>query len=510
MGLFGFGNKEKKTKEAINANKSQILMIIQTAQMSCRNGDAASLLRNIQTELQSQGETSDARVLPIDGEILQLLTEANGYMLKNQYPTAITKLNKALSKAIDRHQYCFSGGQMTKEDRKRAEQAKRMMDQISANAQKSRAEELQDQINEKNAELEALQQEFENLRQLNAQNPTNAAIMAQGASVQARITATKRHIDNLTIELNKETADTLVADLAKTNEELVSNRTFTDSEMEVNRAKLQAQNAEMQNTQAQASASLDLLGQGASPFANPFGAADVAAAANPFAASNPFAQSTGAASANPFAAPATGAAQANYGGFNASAVGTADMAREIAKATRALQDSIDAYQDKIDDANDELRDYNAELKPLLERRKNASPSDCLVLDGQIDQVNAKRSGVIYRIKRYRQAAAQLNDKMSLLDKLSAQQDLSATNQRIEQLTNGQFSDFAGLAMFLNDSVKQSNEQLEEIGTAVSVAESEEIFMNSGSGASAALSDASVTKDEDKYAALEQELGMMAR
>jgi hypothetical protein len=63
-------------------------------------------------------------------------------------------------------------------------------------------------------------------------------------------------------------------------------------------------------------------------------------------------------------------------------------------------------------------------------------------------------------------------------------------------------------MYLNDAVKESNEQLEEIGTAVSIAESEEVMMSSASGASAALSDAgALGKDEHKYDSLMADIGM---
>ena len=225
-----------------------------------------------------------------------------------------------------------------------------------------------------------------------------------------------------------------------------------------------------------------------------------------------FADSTGAASSDVFAnstgANATAGKQTQYGGFNASEVGSTTMANDIRRTTQAIKNSLETYDEKIQDANDELADLNAELRPLLQRRQTASPSDCLALDGQIDQLNSKRSSIIYKIKRFRQEQAQLNDKLALLDKLDAQQDLTATNQKIEQLTGGKFADFAGLAMFLNEAVKESNEQLEEIGTAVSVAESEEIMMNSASGISAVLSDAgTLGKDEHKYDALANEIGL---
>ena len=187
---------------------------------------------------------------------------------------------------------------------------------------------------------------------------------------------------------------------------------------------------------------------------------------------------------------------------------SAAMAQDINKTKQSIQQSMDAYNDKMDDLSDDLADLNAQLKPLLLKRKNATPSECTILDGQIDQLNAKRNSVQYTIKRTRQALATLQEQMSLMDRLSTQQDLDATNAKIQQMTGGRFSDFEGLAMFLKDSVSRSNEQLEEIGTASMVADSEEINMNTFSGSSAVFSDTMGNKDEDRYADLERDLGLM--
>lgn len=488
MGVFGlFGNKEKKRREQINATRMQIINLINTIQMSSKDANATALLRAIQTEIQSQGETSEEKVLSLDAEIIQLLTEAHTYILKGQYPTAITKLHKAKNNAIDRHQYCMIGG------RAAAGMPKVNMKELNSGYKKTRAEELQDQIDEKNAELTRLQQEFENLRDLYKANPNDMSIMAKANTVKLNITTTKKTLDALNVELASETSNAAIQEVVATTEALTKGRTYSEDQMEVARSQFQAQNEEMKATQAHSNANMDLLGQSVFGMSDPFAEESTANAFNPFAD-----ESVGTASASN---------QQQYGAFGASAVGTAEMKRDIEKAQQAIEKSMEAYNDKIEDANDELSDFNAELRTLLARRESASPSDCLVLDGQIDQVNAKRSNVVYRIKRYRQAVAELNDKASLLDKLSTQQDLAATNAQIGQLTGGKFNDFEGLAMFLNDSVKESNEKLEEISTAVSVSESEDIMFNSAAGASAALADATTTKDENKYEALKVELGM---
>ncbi|MBQ8429641.1 MAG: hypothetical protein IJX30_06055 [Clostridia bacterium] len=495
-----FGDKDKKNTQINNSNKSQMLAIITQTQMSCRNAEALTLLRNITAQLQGQGETASKEVMTIDGEILKLLTEANTYLLKQQNPTAITKLNRVANLVIDRSQYCMMGGRKTKQDQKLENQAKRAMANVKA-APKTRAEELQSRLDDLNAELEGALKEQEQLKALYEQNRNNAAIIGRAHAVRTKIASLRNQVNATTLELQKESQEAAIIETVAINTELESTRTHNESEMEIARTALESQNQAKVETQAQLAADSALLNQGAAglftddPFADPF--QDMATTANLFG------DTTGT-----MATAATPQAQTQYGAFDASAMGTSSMAKDIKNAQRELENSMNLFNDKIEDANDELQDLNAELRPLLERRRTASPSDCLTLDGMIDQINAKRNGVINKIKRYRQATAQLSDKLSLLDKLDTQQDLTATNAKIAQLTNGKFADFQGLAMFLNDSIKQSNEELEEIGLAASVAEGEEIMMSSSSAASAVLSDTgTITKDEHKYDSIAQEIGM---
>ena len=492
MGFLGLGNKDKKITEANNTNKKQIISMITGIQMNCKNADAITLFRNILTELQSQSETSKKEVIAIDEEIKSLLNDANKYIIKQQYPTVITKLNKVLADAVKRHQYCIAGGTMTKQDRVAAEKAAKLVGKMTSDTKVSRGDELLTQIDEKTAELDALKQEFENLKKLHEQAPSNPSINAQATTVLTKIKSLTTIINNLHIELGKENVDVSVSEVAKANEAMVKGRTFSAEQSEIYRAQIMSQNEQMKATQADTAAGIELLGIATTSTADPFAAETVAAAFDPLAL-------------DPFAVGTKSQAQTQYGAFNSSTIGSMDMANDIKRTAKAIQDSIDTYSDKIDDASDDLEDLNSQLRPLLERRETASASDCLVLDGKIDQLNAQRNGIVYKIKRFRQVVSQLNDKLSLVDKLSTQQDLATTNAKIEQLTNGKFTDYAGLSMFLNDSVKESNDQLEEISTAVNVAESEEILMNSAAGASAALSDAATIKDEHKYDALLKEL-----
>jgi hypothetical protein len=316
------------------------------------------------------------------------------------------------------------------------------------------------------------------------------------------INQTQERINSYEIELQRENTTTGMQQAVEDNAALVQGRTISDDQIDVLGASMDEANEAKRQTMEQTRQNMARFGQ-----LNAFGnVADPFAEGNAFGFADPFAEeSTGGFGAT----QSTGAArQTQFGGFDASAMGTTAMTQDINKTKQSIEQSMEAYNDKIDDAADDLADLNAQLKPLLLKRQNATPSECTVLDGQIDQLNAKRNSVMYSLKRYRQAVATLQEQLSLVERLSTQQDLDSTKARIQQMTGGRFADFEGLAMFLKDSVARSNEQLDEIGTASMVADSEEINMNTFSGSSAVFSDTAGGKDENRYDALMTDLGLL--
>ena len=258
--------------------------------------------------------------------------------------------------------------------------------------------------------------------------------------------------------------------------------------MQVNQDKLAAQNMERAETQASNAAAAAVLNQGA----------------NGLFASDPFAETNQGLfeSVDPFGntVAAPGATQNSFAeGLNMN---------DIKKAIEELDRCQDMYSDKIDDSNDELMDLNAQLRPLLERRRSASPSECLILDSQIDRLNAKRTAVMSAISSYSQASSILSDKAAMVEQLKTQQDLMLTNAKIDKLTGGKFADIQGMAMYINDAIEQGNKKLEEIRMAKAVADATEIEVGSASAIDAVLSDmGGMTKDENKYAMLEASVGM---
>ena len=91
-----------------------------------------------------------------------------------------------------------------------------------------------------------------------------------------------------------------------------------------------------------------------------------------------------------------------------------------------------------------------------------------------------------------------------------QQDLEAVKNRIQQLTGGRYADIEGLSMYLKEAAQKENEELERFGVANSVADSEEINTRTMTGNNSDYMDSVNVKDEDKYAALEAELGLATR
>ena len=506
MGLFG---KNKNDLTSLNdANKQQIISDIGSIMRNSR-GEITAMLKDIQLEIQSHGQSGSEEVLRQDMQIKKLLGEINEAVVKGRDSMVITKLGQVKTAVANRKIHCGAGGQLTKADAKAAKAQAKLEKKLAkknklGEIEQTRTESLQEKLDEENAKLEDLRKTLMALHERHKKNPADQSIVAQATTISMQIKASEAIIQKYTAEIQREGIADIYSSTVQIGETLTQGRTVSNDQMDVLREAMQSQNeamaADVQQNQADMAnfGAINALGA----MGNPFEAANAGAVT--FA--DPFAGLEGAGSA--MGAQSSQARQTQYGGFDASEMGSREMMQDINKTKQSLQQSMDAYNDKMDDLSDELSDLNAQLKPLLIKRETASPSECMVLDGQIDQLNAKRNSVQYTIKRTRQALSTLQEQMSLMERLSTQQDLEATNAKIQQMTGGRFADFEGLAMFLKDSVARSNEQLEEIGTATMVADSEEINMNTFSGSSAVFSDTMGNKDENRYDALKRDLGLM--
>lgn len=488
MGLFDMFNKDKKNTEINNANKQNLISTLTQIGMSCKNVDAQKLIRDITSRLSSQSESSKTELVEVDSKINNLLASANTAVLKGQYATAIIKLYEANEIAIERMQLCPIGGRQVSGSKKAS----------FAKVEETREEQLQKKVEELSAKLTSYQEEKEILKKLNAETPNNAVILSRATTINTKISSTLNQINAVNVEIQREGVAVATIEVSSFADTLVSDRTITDTEMQVNQDKLIAQNQERAETQANNAAAMAALNQGAvGLFGNdPFAETNQGL----FASVDPFGNTVGATAGQ--------TADARYGTFNGNQMTSTAMINDVKKALDELERCQDMYDDKIQDSNDELLDLNAQLRPLLERRRNASPSECLMLDSQIDRLNAKRTAVMSAISSYSQASSALSDKAAMVEQLKTQQDLMLTNEKIDKLTGGKFSDIQGMAMFINDAIEQGNQKLEEIRMAKAVADATDIETGSASAANAVLSDmGGMTKDENKYAMLEASVGL---
>lgn len=511
-----FGGKKKKVKDANDATKNQVLNLIQSVISNCRDSNTAGMLNDLRRELESQGSCETEKGLAYLQQTVQMLNEANTYIVNREFAPAGNRIDKAKSILASRRTECTAGGELTKRDAASARKAEKILGKVKVDKiEESRADELKLELSRAVAERAKREAELKSLfERINAGDWEAQALWD---AAEDMLNGVENRIRNIQHELGEETFRSTMKQIVEQQKEFQGKRTISDDQYDVMREQFQQNQQNMAEEQESLQRDREML-RGSNAAGNSFmnssrfqqmsGNAGAGAGANSFMNSPRFQQMSAGNGAGASAGFGGGAA-ANRG-FGAVSGNRADHSRqlsEIKRAQAALENSQDAYNEKLDDANDELRTLNNQLKPLLLKRRDASPSDCMVLDGQIDQLNAKRNGVQHKIRRYRQALSELAEKMLLMDKFQTQKDLELTEAHLNQITGGQFQDFESIAMYLKEAVKKSNEQLEDIGAANAVADSEEINMNSYSGANAVYSDTAGGKDEDKYSALEADLGL---
>lgn len=506
--MLFFGGKEKKLRNTNDTLKNEVLRQIQTLSMNCRDTMLAGLLNDLRRELESQGTCSTEKGIAYLQQAITFLSEANSYIVQGQKAPAENRLSKAKEVVATRRAECTAGGQMTKRDEKNLKKMQSVASKIKGGTVKeSREDELKLQLSKAIAAKAEKEAEVKKLVERLQKNPNDREAQALWTSAEDAYNKAERTIQNIQNELGIEVFNDMMASLEKEMVDLKKGRTISSEQAEVtmqNVARAQEEaNAEQDQLAANRAKYLGNSAGQSSATSSPLFqqmAGGAGAGANSFANSPLFQQMAGGS-----ASSATGGATS----FNPSAT-TGDYSRqlnEIKRAQSALEQSQETYREKMEEANDELRELNNQLKPLLAKRRSATPTDCLMLDGQIDQLNSKRNSVQHAIRRYRNALAELMEKAQLMDKLEIQKDLESTAANLKRLTGGQFEDFGSIAMYIKEGVQKANEQLEDIGTANAVADGEEINVNSFSGSSAVYTDRTDAKDEDKYSALEQDLGL---
>ena len=464
-----------------------------------RNMQANQKLNDLRKELESQGSSEDKKAFAILRQIQEKIDDAHGYIVDGNTGFAINCISEAIGLAAERRKLCTGTGDLTKRDEKKLRQAEKLMNKYGEEKKtskpKTRVEELRLEREEAIKERDKHRAERERLLKVLAGLPVvDRDIEDEMFEAQRRESEAQARLDDINNEIRIEENARSMHEENRRFAENQSRRTFSQDQMDM----LQQDNAAMnaakeedlrrnlelqQNRNANADRHREMQDQ--------LREASRGQRSASYAQGNPYAQ------ANPYG-----------GGANSNS--PLGSKADINKMISILTQSQEQYNEKLEDASDELRDFDAALRSLLQKRQGANASECLVLDGQIDQLNAKRGKVSHTIKRLRNAIAQLDEQLTLMGKVEFQQDLESMKSRIQQLTGGRYADIEGLSMYLKDAIKAENQALEDLGVGNAVVDSEEITMNSYSGASAAFADATNVKDEDKYAALEAELGLATR
>lgn len=550
MGLFGNKNRDlKKTNQFVI---DQLIEKITNIISESKDFKANDALNNLRSVLRGQAASGSDDSFVFLNEIEKKVDEARKNIVLGRTNNALNLISEAASIATERaSEIQNTGGDLTKRDEKKQRKADKAREKAEAIAAKKKKQtenpELARLQEKKKAAQDEQQYWFEEeqrllgiLRTLPVVDRNIERQMKEAAKKAAQAAQRVNMFDAEILRVNQ------INDVKQNIEDyqdITANRTVSDNELE----RLKQQHSEtMEARKEDAFRQRDFVEQTkdadveinalndeiASIYygettetstANPYAQSNsyATANANPYAQSNPYATGGASANSNPYATGgasaqsnpyATGGsnpyAQANpYGNNNNSPLGSKS---DINKMISILTQSQAEYNKKLQKAQGELSDFDAELRSLLRRRQNATPSECLVLDGEIDQKKAQRATLTRTIQVYQNQNAQLSEQLAMMGKVEVQQDLEAVKSRIQQLTGGRYADIEGLSMYLKEAAQKENEELERFGVANSVADSEEINTRTMTGNNSDYMDSVNVKDEDKYAALEAELGLATR
>lgn len=505
MGLFDIFNKKKKTTEAISASRNIIIQTLATMKVTCRDADTVHMLNEIRAAIEAQPESKKEEVVRVDMEILNLLDRAGEDISAAMYSNARAALFDVKSKITERSKYCSLGGTPVSGSQRGEDYLKKLREKYPL-GDKSSIESIKDEIRKTNRALEENKKKFEYLKE-RYEESGDQVIAMEAESLDLDMIEQENNLRTLTNYLTTLNQSVHIERISETGNRWKSEVEEAELNAQIAEDNYDRHMAEQQDREDRNARLNDKLHAGAQGGRQGTNVFDRRSAADNSA--SVFERRGGSTQQRTGAAAQGTAQQTQYGNFDASNINSREMMQDIKRTISALEKQIENCNDKIEDANDDFTDLNSQLRSLLTRRENASPSQCLVLDGQIDELNSKRSSVMNKIKQYRQIKANLSDRLNILEKLGTAQDTSSMLSTISEITGGRLSDMEGIAMFLKDTVSRNNEALENMGMAVAVTESEDIAMNSVSATYAGLTDATniSVKDDHKYDNLMLDLGM---
>ena len=493
-------NKKKKY-EAINAqSKKAILAQIEVYIQQARDSEVAAKLNSAKNLLVNQGITSSEQVPEIDRKIVALLSDIGKDLASGSMAVVKDKIDGVLKKLNERAPLCTDNSAFRpKQEIKRGKEAEKARKQLGMAATSMTAEELyspEQLIDFMLMAADERQKKMQDKKRalsdaLNA-NPNDPIAQSSLKKLEIKINENAKRIAMLQNEGERTVLIDSIQNLTLEQKRLIATRQSSDEQFDVIMSDYQkmvdALNKDNVRTNEAIKTfhSFDMNGVKTAGFTQ---------------TNQPAIFST-----TDFIAMGGRTAQtARHEAAGNSA--TDEVLENIDEIVRSLEKCELMYSDKSNDINADLKDMDMRLKQLLKKREAATASECLVLDGEIDRLNAERVNAKRAIERYRNALATNADKLSLARSLSTQRDLNEINRRMQENTDGKFTCFEDYAMALRDYAEKANAELENIGTVNVVANSVDIKMNTMTGRETDSSGELYVKDEDKYKALEMELGI---
>ena len=187
---------------------------------------------------------------------------------------------------------------------------------------------------------------------------------------------------------------------------------------------------------------------------------------------------------------------------------------EMRQIFKNLDENIEKLEQRLGELNNELDILNNErgnlaedLKELLLERKDATASECKILDSKINQLQKKYQINGRNIDEKINAISTLNEYLDHSNMLKNVRDRKENDEKIIFGKFGMFDDMERTALYIKNYIEKCNEKLDSSSMANSVASSSS--WNTSSIASTDLNNTYTgeVKDDDKFKDLEIELGI---
>lgn len=523
--------KKKDIRDLNSQNKEEIMQKLIAMGVTCRENEITERLTKLRVALSAQNESDSDELFDIDEGIKTVLSDLSKDIASQASSTAMARLDKVSQLVADRAEYCPENAlTKTKADEARAKRTEKARTKLKKRREKELArrkkrglpvadlytpeELLKNMLRAAIDEKIRLENEAKGYHDKLIANPNDQFALSMWKPTQIKITAAQKLIETYSNETERSALIMSVSMLDGKQKELLAGRSVSSADFELIMQKFNAlEETRKQDQSATQAASAAFMGSAQAGAANE-SAASVGAS---FGAS--VGSSVGASagvSAGAFGQTNESAASSIFDDPAFRALGSAPtkedqdlkaVYEQIDGIISTLQKGKESMSREIEKLDERRAECVERLKELLIQRKTADASQCIVLDGRIDELNATLQDVEFSINRFTQQRATLVEQQSLANKLKANKQIAQMDEQISALTGGKLSNLGSLAMSVSEAVERANDALEEAGTANMVAGSVEMNTHTMTGTSARMVDGEATKDEEKYSALESKIGL---